>query len=399
MTIVFVLGLVLLAAPLSYWYLLVFGSFLGRMQSPKYVRPGRPTHRFAIAIAAHDELAVIARTVSCLIELDYPESLFDIHVAADWCTDHTAEAAAGAGAIAHPRNTGPRGGKGAALSWLFSRILGRGNYDAVVVFDADTEVSPNFLRVMDEGLKAGATVIQGQHEIGNPDEGWFPALTHAKFLIDNEFHNFGRTNLGLSAKNMGDSICLKAEVLESVGWGEGLTEDYQLRQKLLLAGHKIVYAQEAIGRGEAPPTWKQARTQRLRWMKGAKDVSESFRGTLLKEGIRRRSAVLLDAAAESFLPTFSTLAAVAVVGVAVQAALHFGLGWATPVLPAWVAYLGLLVAYPFLGLALAGSPLSAFLALAGGPLFIAWRAWAALVLAIRRPEIAWIRTQHGKASA
>lgn len=399
MTFAFTLTLILLTVPLAYWYLLCFGALMGRFRSPRRASRKTPTHRFAITIAAHDEVAVIAHTVAALKELDYPQSLFDIHVVADYCTDKTAEAAAGAGAIAYARRSGPRGGKGAALSWLFSRLLGKDDYDAIVVFDADTEVSPNFLRVMDIALRKGHAIIQGQHQIANPEAGWFPALTQAKFLIDNEFHNFGRSVLGLSAKNMGDSICLRSDVLEKMGWGEGLTEDYQLRQKLLLAGHKIAYVPDAIARGEAPPTWKQARTQRLRWMKGAKDVSTSFRGPLLREGLRKRSAVLLDAAAESYLPTFSTLAALAAVGLGVQLLLKLGFGMSMPGIAAWSVYLALLVVYPFLGLCLAGAPLGAFTALAGGPVFVAWRAWAAVGLTVRNTDIQWIRTQHGKASA
>ena len=92
---------------------------------------------------------------------------------------------------------------------------------------------------MDSRLAQGAQVVQGQHVIRNPDDGWFPALTWAMFLIDNRIQNLGRSNLGWSAKNMGDSICFRADVLRRLGWGEGLTEDYQLRQRLLLAGIAI----------------------------------------------------------------------------------------------------------------------------------------------------------------
>ncbi len=398
MAIVSALILVLLSLSLSYWYLLAFGALVGRFRSPRRAHAGRPARRFAITIAAHDEEAVIAETVRALRSLDYPSPLYDIHVVADHCSDKTADLAEAAGAFAHRRDTGPRGGKGAALSWLFQRVLETNQYDAVVVFDADTVVSSGFLRIMDTALRRGHAVVQGQHVIGNPEAGWFPALTHAKFLIDNEFHNFGRTILGLSAKNMGDAICLRADVLKAVGWGEGLTEDYQLRQKLLLAGHSIAYAGEATARGEAPPTWKQAKVQRLRWMKGAKDVAESFRGKLLRAALDKRSPVLFDAALESYLPTFSTLAAVSALGLVVLISLKAA-GLDAPGLLGWAIFNVLLVAYPFLGLCLAGAPLSAFAALAGGPLFIAWRAWAALFLQLRRPDIKWIRTQHGKSAA
>jgi cellulose synthase/poly-beta-1,6-N-acetylglucosamine synthase-like glycosyltransferase len=154
----------------------------------------------------------------------------------------------------HERDEGPRFGKGAALSWLFQKILKEEQCDAVVIFDADSRVDPEFLQVMERRLVQGDQVIQGQHIIRNPNHGWYPALTWAMFLIDNRFQNLGRSNLGWSAKNMGDSICFRADILRKLGWGEGLTEDYHLRFLLLLKGIRIVYEPAAIGYGEAPLT-------------------------------------------------------------------------------------------------------------------------------------------------
>ena len=127
------------------------------------------------------------------------------------------------------------------------------------------------------------------------------------FLVDNRFQNYGRDVLGWSAKHMGDSICFRADVLRQAGWGAGLTEDYQLRQRLLLEGIRIAYEPNAIGRGEAALTWAQARAQRARWLRGTHDASQEFAGQLLREGIRRRDGALLDGAVQAHLPSFSTL--------------------------------------------------------------------------------------------
>ena len=246
--------------PLGYWVLLALASIRGKRLPP--AEGQSPAHRFIIAIPAHNEAAVIEATVRRMSILNYPTDKFSVHIVADHCSDNTAQAARQAGAVVHERNEGPRTGKGAALSWLFQQMLSQDSCDAVIIFDADTRVDPKFLRVMDARLRRGEQVIQGQHIISNPRSGWFPALTWAMFLVDNRFQNLGRTNLGWSAKNMGDSICFRANVLREIGWGEGLTEDYQLRQKLLLAGIKITYEPAAMGYGEAPLTWAQARTQR-----------------------------------------------------------------------------------------------------------------------------------------
>ena len=78
-------------------------------------------------------------------KLDYPAKLISIYIVADHCSDNTAAIAREAGAVVHERNTGPRGGKGTALNWLFAQIFSDENpeslynegIDAVLIFDAD----------------------------------------------------------------------------------------------------------------------------------------------------------------------------------------------------------------------------------------------------------------------
>ena len=160
--------------PFGYLYLQAIAS---ARAIPKTKPRQRPTNRFIITLPAHDEEAVIGATVRRLLALDYPANLFSVHIVADHCSDGTAAAAREAGAIVHERDEGPRTGKGAALSWLFQRVLAGDDGDAIVIFDADTRVDPNFLRIMDARLARGDKIIQGQHVISNPDAGWFPALT------------------------------------------------------------------------------------------------------------------------------------------------------------------------------------------------------------------------------
>ena len=194
-----------------------------------------PLSRFAIAIPAHNEETVIGQTIERFKDQNYPRDMFDIFVVADFCTDQTAKNAREQGAICYERYSGERGQKGTALQWLFELIYKRdNNYDAIIVFDADTLVDVNFLRYMNVRISQGGKVIQGKHVISNPEDGWIPSLSWALMTIDNRFNNQGRANLNLSAKNMGDSICYKSEVIKNIGFGKGLTEDYQYRYRLLL---------------------------------------------------------------------------------------------------------------------------------------------------------------------
>jgi cellulose synthase/poly-beta-1,6-N-acetylglucosamine synthase-like glycosyltransferase len=268
----------------------------------------------------------------------------------------------------------------------------------VVIFDSDTRVDPDFLRIMDARLAQGDQVIQGQHVISNPESGWFPALTWAMFLVDNRFQNLGRSNLGWSAKHMGDSICFRAAILRQMGWGEGLTEDYQLRQRLLLAGIKIVYEPAAKGYGEAAHTWAQARAQRARWLRGTRDASQQFAGLLLSEGLKRRDLALLDGALQAYLPSYSTLTLISAILLATQVLVNWLVeplfSWS--LVAAWAGVVGLLFVYPLAGLALEKAPLKAYLAILSGPLFILWRTWLALTARFGSKPVTWMRTAHGE---
>lgn len=386
----------LLLLPLGYLLLMAMGAF--RAASRPDLHQRSPSTRFTITIPAHDEAGVIGTTVSRLLAIDYPSHLFSIHIIADHCSDHTAEVARRSGAVVHERNEGPRTGKGAALSWAFQRILKKDQCDAVVIFDADTRVDPEFLRVMDWRLAQGDRVIQGQHIIRNPSQGWFPALTWAMFLIDNRFQNLGRSNLGWSAKNMGDSICFHAEILRRLGWGEGLTEDHHLRYKLLLNHIRITYEPAAIGYGEAPITWDRARAQRARWLRGAHDTSQQFVKQLIVEAMKTRSLAMLDGALQASFPSYSTLSLLSLILLMIQASINYFIQptFPLPLMGAWTAIVAALLIYPLVGLALERAPVRAYIAIFLGPYFILWRTWLAFVSRFGRKQVTWIRTEHGK---
>jgi 1,2-diacylglycerol 3-beta-glucosyltransferase len=397
--IIFAIILAIFLIPVSFLLLIAIAS-IRQGPEPEWNNHA-PVNRFMIAIPAHDEASVIEATIHRLQKLNYPSHLFSIHIVADHCSDQTAESARNAGAIVHERREGPRTGKGAALSWLFHKALKDDSCEAVIIFDADTQVDPQFLRIMDRRLEMGAEVIQAQHIISNPDKGWFPLLTWAMFLIDNRFQNLGRSNLGWSAKNMGDSICFRTDVLRKMGWGEGLTEDYQLRQRLLLESIKIRYEPTAHGYGEAPLTWLQARAQRARWLRGTSDASQQFARRLLANGIRQRDWAQLDGALQAYMPSYSTLSLLSIVfflgyvGICALGNLLDQPIFSWYVMSLLLIIVILLLLYPLAGLALEHAPLKAYLVILSGPFFIVWRTWLALTTRKSKAQVIWVRTQHG----
>jgi len=380
----------IVAVHLAHLYLLAAGAIVRRRTplSPSY------GHRFAILIPAHNEEQVIRRTLEEMQRLRYPRHLYDVYAVADHCTDRTAVEAENGGAICFERQEGLCGSKAAALAWLLARVRATDtHYDAYVVFDADTHVDNRFLDSMDAALSAGHQVIQGQHCIRNPQDGPYPALAAVMMILDNLFQNQGRSNLGGSAKLMGDSVCFRAEILEHFAWaGDSLTEDYELRFRLLLEGIRIHYLPEAVGRGEAPVTWADARRQRARWLVGTRQARRRYAWPLLRAFLRQPAFALFDGFLQTVLLPYSLLVILTGLLWVVNVALAFvtSLGPALPV--AWSVALFLLALYPCLGLISAQAPRWAYRALAFGPFFILWRSGMDLLVRLGLKTATWVRT-------
>ncbi len=225
LTAILALILVPVAIGLAYLYFLLLA---GGRRAVWFGVPAAQPLRLAIALPAHNEEGVIGASVRRLLQADYPPEAFDVHVVADYCSDSTAAAARDAGAIVHERSEGPRGRKGYALGWLFQRLLDdRRAYDAIVVFDADSRVDPAFLQHASAALRSGSRVIQGRHVISNPDASTFSALADADMRLNNRIRNQAKSNLGLSARLMGDAMVFHRSVLEEHPWlaASSLAED------------------------------------------------------------------------------------------------------------------------------------------------------------------------------
>jgi cellulose synthase/poly-beta-1,6-N-acetylglucosamine synthase-like glycosyltransferase len=352
--------------------------------------------RFAIAVPAHNEETVIGATVARLLDMDYPVDRFDVHVVADYCTDATASLARSAGAIAHERDEGLRGRTGFALAWLLERLLADPRqYDAVIVFDADSQVDSDFLTWMERALAAGAQVAQGRHVIANPEASAFSSLADSDMRLNNRIRNQAKENLGLSARLMGDGMCFSRLVLEKHPFTmASLTEDREYGIYLVSQGVRLRYVSQAVSVGQATARWSDATGQRLRWYGGAFEMQKRYLGPLLGAAWRHRSLDALDSAIELFVPPFSLLCVLAAVLVTLEGVLRVTGVW-SPLIPG-VLLTVLAFAYPFLGLLAEQAPKSAFRALISGPFYALWRVWVGLTVRLRRGRVPWIRTRRAE---
>lgn len=350
-----------------------------------------PQTRFAVLVPAHDEEAVIARTLRSLLTLDYPRDLYTVQVIADNCTDRTADLARACGAIVHERTDPDQRGKGYALRWLFGRLLADPRSgEAFVVVDADSVVNPGFLRALDGHLRRGAVAIQGFDTVLNPDASWGTALRYVAFALLHYLRPLGRLVFHGSAGLKGNGMCFSRAVLDGTDWGAfSVTEDLQFHLDLLLSGRPVTFAPDAVVWAEMPASMKVAHAQNVRWETGRLQMVKDYVPRLLGAALRRRSLILFDAALENLIPPFSIMAAggaLCLVG---------ALLWGAPGAIALALFiLAGQAVYTLVGLLLVHAPARIYLALIYAPFYVVWKLilWLGIAIQKKRRPTEWVRT-------
>jgi 1,2-diacylglycerol 3-beta-glucosyltransferase len=391
---------VLLAAPLLYLLLLSLAALVaanrGRGARPASASPATSPH-FALLVPAHDEEAVIGDLLESLDALDYPVARRDIYVIADNCTDETAALVSATrlpGVHVCERLAARQRGKGHALRWMLEELDRAGRrYDAYVVVDADSQLSPNFLRAAADALARGAAAVQGQYRVSNEAGAWTAGLRAVAFALFNHLRPLGRSALGWSAGLKGNGMCFSREVIERFGWGSyTLAEDAEYHLALVGAGVRVAYVPEAVVTSAMPTDLRQARSQQQRWERGRLVLARAYAAKLVRASIRRRDLASLDAIAEVCLPPISLLAGVLV---PVLAAAIF-LRWTPGLVVVGLLLLAFLL-HGAAGMALARLSPRAYLSLLYAPWYIVWKIGIYAGSALRRGDGPWVRTSRAPA--
>jgi len=279
-----------------YFFCIQIVGWIKRKEKPASAY--KPTKKFALVAAAHNEETVIGELVDSLVAINYPREMFDIFVIADNCTDKTGDIAEEHGAIVLRRTNDIEKGKGFALEWAFKKIFQMNkHYDAFCVFDADNLVSPNFLSEMNKQMCRGYRVIQGYIDSKNPFDSWMTASYSIAFWTANRLYQLPRYYLGMSCGLCGTGFCVDSEIIKKTGWNATcLTEDLEFTMKLALDGIYVGWAHDAVVYDEKPLTLKQSWNQRIRWMQGYAECTGRFFKQLMKKAIKEKNLVAFDCA-------------------------------------------------------------------------------------------------------
>jgi 1,2-diacylglycerol 3-beta-glucosyltransferase len=373
-------------------------------------------NRFLILIPAHNEEKLLPRLLVNLHALEYPQSHYSIHVIADNCTDKTAELARQNDAIVHERWNTEQKGKGYALQWVLEKLWQKDvAHDAIVILDADTIVSSNFLEVMNARLNNGERVIQAYYAVQNPESSFSAGLRYAALAVLHYLRPQGRMVLGGSAGLKGNGMVFAADVMKRHAWSASVTEDIELHMALLLAGERVTFAPDAEIRAEMPDKLTDARSQNVRWEQGRLEMAKKYVPGLFKASTHqlrhpKKVFVLWDAIMEHLIPPFSILAGLSVISLFGSLIWWFvesqGIGNQASSLRAFAASklslalsVGALlgqVVYLLAGLKMVNAPRSVYRIFIYAPGYILWKIWHYVRILFGFEQQKWIRTTRNE---
>jgi cellulose synthase/poly-beta-1,6-N-acetylglucosamine synthase-like glycosyltransferase len=257
-----------------------------------------PVKTFAVLVAAHNEEKVVGELIQNLQTLDYPQEMYDIFVICDNCMDATADVARKHGVYAMERTNRALRGKGYAIEWMLKELWNMPkSYDAVVMFDADNLVSPQYLREMNHDLCNGSRVIQAYLDTKNPSDSWITSAYAVTYWYCNRLWQMPRRNLGMANFLGGTGMCFETQLLKEMGWGAtSLVEDLEFTMRCVQLGVYPTFNYDAKVYDEKPLTFHASAKQRLRWMQGHFDVARRYFLPLIWSGLKEWKWTKIDTA-------------------------------------------------------------------------------------------------------
>ncbi|MBD1822409.1 glycosyltransferase family 2 protein [Cyanobacteria bacterium FACHB-DQ100] len=246
---------------------------------PKPLEDDDAFPRVSLMVAAKNEEAVVGRLVEMLCGLNYPNDRYEVWIINDNSSDQTAEILdqlatqyPQLNVFHRPANAG--GGKSGALNQVLPLTQG----EFIVVFDADAQVEPDFLRrvlpVFDRGdvgaIQVRKAIIQAEPGFHSKDANNFWIRGQMAEMALDAFIHQQRSVIGGLGELRGNGQLVRREALiDCGGWNEEtITDDLDLTFRLHLNQWDIEVVTEPAVYEEGVTSAIALWHQRNRWAEG-----------------------------------------------------------------------------------------------------------------------------------
>ena len=257
----------------------------------------------SILIPAHNEAEVIRNTIDNISKIDYPK--YEIIVIDDRSTDNTAEVLEqicneNKSIKYFSRTKEDFPGKSAVLNDAMK--IARG--DAILVFDADARVKPDFLKELIPALEPEQVgAVQARKVIINREQNFLTRCQDNEMAVDTHFQ-VGRDSVKGAVELRGNGELIKRTALEDVnGWNEyTITDDLDLSTRLQIKGWDVRFCPEVCVYEEGVPSYLPLLRQRRRWIEGSiRRYLEHFSDVLTSKDMSLRVSLDMTAYITEFI--------------------------------------------------------------------------------------------------
>lgn len=259
-----------------------------------------------VMIPAHNEENVIAKTVENILAMDYEK--YEIIVIDDRSEDNTAEKLKEleqkydkVSAMIRDKDAFP--GKSAVLNDAMHIAKG----EAVLVFDADARVNPDFLTKLVPHLEKDCVgAVQARKVIINREENFLTRCQDNEYALDTHFQT-GRDTIKGAVELRGNGELIKREALIDIdGWNNyTITDDLDMSTRLQIKGWDIRFCNDVCVYEEAVVRFVPLLKQRRRWVEGSiRRYLEHFWGVLFSKDMSLRVSIDMIAYITQFILPF-----------------------------------------------------------------------------------------------
>lgn len=256
-----------------------------------------------VMIPAHNEESVISKTVENVLQMDYKN--FEVIVIDDRSEDSTASVIKElegkyekVTALVRDKSAYP--GKSAVLNDALRIAKG----EAILVFDADARIEPDFLSKLVVHLEPeDVGAVQARKVIINKDYNFLTRCQNNEYTLDANFQ-IGRDAIKGAVELRGNGELIKKTALEDIGgWNnETITDDLDMSTQLHIEGWDVRFCPDAIVYEEGIIYLIPLFKQRRRWLEGSiRRYLERFGEVLVSKDMSLRASLDMTAYISEFI--------------------------------------------------------------------------------------------------
>lgn len=253
--------LTILGLSTLYIFLFSFGGLF--YKQPPYPQSAQ-NRKIAVFIPGYKEDDVIVEVANAALRQDYPPNLYDVIIIADSFQSETIfklkELPIKVIEVVFQKST-----KSKALNKAMKQL--DDPYDIAVILDADNVMAVDFLTKINGSFERNYIAVQGHRTAKNMNTS-LAILDAISEEINNHIFRKGHRVLGLSSAIIGSGMAFQydyfKQLMSTVTAVGGFDKEIEL--KMLKAGHKIAYLDDAFVYDEKVQKAEVFSNQRRRWL-------------------------------------------------------------------------------------------------------------------------------------